>query len=320
MPASVYNDSEYLRVPQSRRESFQKQVLNGIALGKGNYLRLFPVWMDYRGHFGTILPQAQSLVNAAQLRGDLASAQLSEHQLEWIIGRNPFCQSTMYGEGYDFPPLYSPSSGDIVGALPVGIQTLEENDIPYWPVQTNWTYKEIWVHPVGRWIWLMRDLSGPALVEGQANTAVEFKEITNGQTIVAEPDPSTGQFRAMLPEGKYSLRCNGEEQVLTFLPNTTYRLDLRPERMFHFEIFKLSTGKGKVTIGIKAWGKGSHYFRIRADNLEINNSRQELILHPGQTGQLNWRCSISSLDTPWVAVVIPDDDQSQRKEITGAAW
>ena len=73
MPASIYNDSEYLHVPESRRESFRKQVLNGIPLGKGNYLRIFPVWMDYRGHFGTILPQAQSLSGAALLRGDLES-------------------------------------------------------------------------------------------------------------------------------------------------------------------------------------------------------------------------------------------------------
>jgi hypothetical protein len=319
MPASIYNDSEYLKVPESRRESFRKQVLNGIPLGKGNYLRLFPVWMDYRGHFGTILPQAQSLVNAAQLRGDLASAQLSELQLEWVIGRNPFSQSTMYGEGYDFPPLYTPSSGDIVGALPVGIQTLEDNDIPYWPVQANWTYKEIWVHPVARWIWLMRDLSGPALIQGQASTAVEFKELTSGQVIVVEPDQATGRFRAMLPEGKYSLLCNGDEQVLTFLPSTTYDLDLRPERIFHFEISKLTTGKGKVMIKIKAWGKGNHHFSIRADNLEINNTQKELNLKPGQTGELEWRVSINSQDTPWFAVVIPDDDISQRKEIMGAA-
>jgi hypothetical protein len=276
--------------------------------------------MDYRGHFGTILPQAQSLVNAAQLRGDLASAELSEHQLEWVIGRNPFSQSTMYGEGYDFPPLYTPSSGDIVGALPVGIQTLEDNDIPYWPVQANWTYKEIWVHPVARWIWLMRDLSGPALIQGQASTPVEFKELTSGQVIVVEPDQATGRFRAMLPEGKYSLRCNREEQVLTFLPSSTYHLDLRPERIFHFEISKLTTGKGKVMIKIKAWGKGNHHFSIRADNLEINNTQKELKLKPGQTGELEWRVSINSQDTPWFAVVIPDDDISQRKEIMGAAW
>ena len=103
-----------------RRESFRNQVLNGIPLGEGHYLRLFPVWMDYRGHFGTILPQAQALMNAAHLRGDLESAALAQRQVEWIIGRNPFSQSTMYGEGYDFPPLYAPFPGNIVGALPGG--------------------------------------------------------------------------------------------------------------------------------------------------------------------------------------------------------
>jgi hypothetical protein len=122
-PASIYNDSEYLHTPVSRRESFRQQVLRGIPLGKGNYLRLFPVWMDYRGNFGTLLPEAQALANAADLRGDLASAQLATQQLEWIIGKNPFAASTMWGEGYDFTPLYSPSSGEIVGSLPVGIQT-----------------------------------------------------------------------------------------------------------------------------------------------------------------------------------------------------
>jgi hypothetical protein len=79
--------------------------------------------MDYRGNFGTLLPEAQALANAADLRGDLASAQLATQQLEWIIGKNPFAASTMWGEGYDFTPLYSPSSGEIVGSLPVGIQT-----------------------------------------------------------------------------------------------------------------------------------------------------------------------------------------------------
>ncbi len=72
LPASIYNDSEYLKTPESRRESFRQQVLKGIPLGKGNYLRLFPVWMDYRGNFGTILPEAQALANAASLRGDLS--------------------------------------------------------------------------------------------------------------------------------------------------------------------------------------------------------------------------------------------------------
>ena len=160
MPSSIYRDDDYLQVPESRKESFRRQVLNGIPLGKGNYLRIFPVWMDYRGHFGTILPQAQALNYAARLRGDRECLSLSLKQMEWVMGMNPFSQSNMYGEGYDFPPLYTPSSGDIVGGLPVGIQTKGDTDVPYWPVQNNWTYKEIWIHPVSQWMGLMRDLNG----------------------------------------------------------------------------------------------------------------------------------------------------------------
>ena len=66
LPATIYADTEYRHVPESRQESFRQQVLTGIPLGKGHYLRLFPVWMDYRGHFGTILPQAQALVLHSQ--------------------------------------------------------------------------------------------------------------------------------------------------------------------------------------------------------------------------------------------------------------
>jgi hypothetical protein len=175
MPSSIYTDKDYLQVPETRRQSFRQQVQNGIPLGKGYYLRIFPVWMDYRGHFGTILPQAQSLTYAARLRGDSESANLAVHQLEWIAGRNPFSQSTMYGEGYDFPPLYTPSSGDIIGALPVGIQTRSESDIPYWPVQSTWTYKEVWIHPVSQWIGIVRDVNNLQFVLGKAESSIQFE-------------------------------------------------------------------------------------------------------------------------------------------------
>jgi hypothetical protein len=332
MPASIYNDTEYLKVPESRRESFKKQVLNGIPLGKGNYLRLFPVWMDYRGHFGTILPQAQSLVNAAHLRGDLASAQLSEHQLEWIIGRNPFSQSMMYGEGYDFVPLYTPSSGDMVGSLPVGIQTRDEEDAPYWPVQSTWTYKEIWVHPVSGWVWLLRDLSGPALVEGQASAPVTFKEISTGEETILQPDGS-GRFRAMLPEGRYEIAGGGQQQTRTFLPTGTYILDLRPERALGFEVLATTTAKGEVTIRLTAHGNGVHRFSLRTDNLADNPSRKknlatnpspmlskDLVIKPGQPAELEWRLHTTASDEAWTAVIIPDGDLSQHQELTGVTW
>ena len=320
MPASIYQADEYRSVPESRRESFRKQVLNGVPLGRGYYLRRFPVWMDYRGHFGTILPQAQALINAAHLRGDLESVTLAQHQAEWIIGRNPFSQSTMYGEGYDFTPLYAPFPGNVVGALPVGIQTRADTDVPYWPVQSTWTYKEVWVHPVARWIWLMRDLAGPALVEGRADAPVEFIATGSEPKTNIKAIPSNGHFRAMLPEGKYTARCRGQEQALSLLPAGTYHLDMRAGRALDFEVSKLSSDVANVRIRLSARGDGVHRFGIRTDNLSLSDEQKELILKQGNPGILEWSGRITSLDTPWVAVVIADDNPPLRKELIGAAW
>lgn len=83
-----HDDGE--KAPETRRESFRKQVLNGVPLGGGYYLRRLAVWMDYRGEFGTILPQTEALGRASHLRGNLESVELAQEQLEWVIGRNPF--------------------------------------------------------------------------------------------------------------------------------------------------------------------------------------------------------------------------------------
>jgi len=276
--------------------------------------------MDYRGNNGTVLSRTQALAKAAHLRGDLDLEQLAQRQLEWVIGRNPFSESTMWGEGYDFPPLYTPMSGDIVGGLPVGIQTRGESDVPYWPVQSTWTYKEIWQNPAARWMYLMRDLAGPALVEGQAEADVEFKESTSGQVVEEKPDSATGHFRVMLPEGKYTIRCKSEELTRTFLPGATYSLDLRVGRVLDFQVSRESSGSAGVTIKLAARGSGRHRFLMRSDNLTLNGDARELVLQPGSAGTLDWRGKITESNEPWVAVIVPDGDLAARREVTGAVW
>jgi len=63
----------------------------------------------------------------------------------------------MYGEGYLFAGQYSVTSGNLVGGLPVGIQTNLNRDEPYWPAENCYNWKEIWVHPSCRWLMLMTD-------------------------------------------------------------------------------------------------------------------------------------------------------------------
>ena len=124
----------------------------------------------------------------------------------------------------------------------------------------------------------------------------------------------------MLPEGKYAVRCLGEELTRTFLPGGSYNLDLRPGRALAWEISQVASGTGEVTIKVSVRGNGSHRFGIRADNLTLADSQKELVLQPGFAASLEWRGRIRSPDTPWVAVVVPDDDLSLRKEVMGALW
>jgi len=153
IPAGIYN------VKDGSEEDYSSQVQSGILLGGDYYLRLFPVWVQHRrGNFGTILSQAKALSTAARLLDDPQLLHLSVAQLEWIVGKNPFCQSTMYGEGHDFPPMFSVCSGDIVGALPVGIMTHLDKDVPYWPQSVMMNYKEVWVFPSARWLSILADV------------------------------------------------------------------------------------------------------------------------------------------------------------------
>ena len=256
LPAYVYKDSEYLDVPQqgalyqATREAFREQVLEGMPMGGGYYLKAFPVWFARRGNYGVLLSQTKALSTAARLRRDRAAADLAQKQLQWIVGRNPFVQSTMYGEGYDWAQQYSVSSGDIVGALPVGMQTRGAHDAPYWPSQNTYVYKEVWVHSTGRWLWVMQDLAGP-LVEPPAG--LDF-------SLSAEPGDTPA-------------------------------------------------------IRLTASGEGRHSFQLRTANLAVDSPRKELLLTPGKSGTLVWKGRKLSANAPWIAVVVPDGDIAQRKEL-----
>ena len=78
-------------------------------------------------------------------------------QLYWTVGKNPFGQSLIYGEGHNYPQLNSFSSGEITGEMPVGIRTLGNADIPYWPQTNNACYKEVWVTSAGKWLSLIAE-------------------------------------------------------------------------------------------------------------------------------------------------------------------
>jgi hypothetical protein len=168
LPAAIYEldntdySSIYHEGPRSSGapslEEYNAQVQNGIKLSDTHYLRRFPVAYQFRGFHAILQGKAKAAFILSRTFNDEELRDIATRQMEYIVGYNPFAMSTIYGDGYDYPQLYGAFSGDVVGAVPVGIETFENDDEPYMPMQNNCTYKEIWVHTTARMIWLIAEL------------------------------------------------------------------------------------------------------------------------------------------------------------------
>ena len=333
LPAAVYKESEARLIPEGKdwtplragdRDSYVQQVRRGVPLAGEYYLRRFPVWFDFRGNSSVLLSEAKALSAAAQLRGDVETEDLAQQQAQWLLGRNPFSASVMYGEGYDWTPLYSVRSGQMVGALPVGIETREYNDAPYWPTQICWTYKEVWTQPVGEWIWLMQDLHGAPVIEGTVDGSpgepIEFREEKTGRVIQVAVNAADGKFRTRLPQGRYTARHGAARTTVAALSGGIYHVELRADRAFDFKVTAETTAANEVTLHIHAEGAGAHTLEIRGSNLQLQEAvTQNIALRPGHDAELVSRGRIVATGTPWVIVVIPDGVLSAHREVTGIA-
>ena len=330
LPAGIYRTSEAKLLSDSAswrplatasRDLFEAEVQQGLPLGGDAYLRRYPVWFQFRGNSSVLLSQAKALSVAAQLRGDLADEDLAQQQAEWLIGRNPFSASIMYGEGYDWTPLYSIRSGQMVGALPVGIETKGASDVPYWPHQICWTYKEVWSQPAGEWIWLMSDLHGPAVVRGLTDPgSLGIVRLVNesSRAVVTTQVAADGSFRTVVPEGRYRIEHGTAQTSLTVLAGGAYTVDLRRDHAVAFAASSERMDGENIAVRVKVQGAGQHTFTIRTDNLALADpAAVQIDLGAHGSRELTWHAHIEDTSTPWVAVVLRDGSLAAHAELSG---
>ncbi|MGH2647303.1 MAG: glycoside hydrolase family 9 protein [Ginsengibacter sp.] len=149
----IYHEGAAVGMPSM--EEYNAEVKNGIHLGGNFYLRRFPVAYQFRGFHSVLMEKAKVAFVLADVLHDSTLRNIGTRQLEYIVGYNPFAMSTIYGDGHNYPPLYGAYAGDVVGAVPVGIETFGNDDAPYMPMAVNATYKEIWTNSTGNVIWLL---------------------------------------------------------------------------------------------------------------------------------------------------------------------
>jgi hypothetical protein len=169
LPSGVYHKDEardedsferqHHGIGEGAAEDYAAQLKAGIPLDGEHYLRIFPVWFSFRGNGAVHLSTGKAAAICGKILGDGALLDIAREQLYWVVGKNPFCQSLMYGEGHNYPEQAAFLPGTMTGQLPVGIQTRYNEDIPYWPQSNNATYKEVWLTLAGKWFSLVAELS-----------------------------------------------------------------------------------------------------------------------------------------------------------------
>lgn len=140
------------------RENYREQLLTGEKINEDYCIRQFPVWFSFRGNSAILLSCGKAAAICGKELKDKELMEIARDQIYWMCGKNPFSQSLIYGVGNNFAQQYAAHCGETVGEMPVGVQTKENEDVPYWPMANNATYKEIWMTTAGHYLRLMADL------------------------------------------------------------------------------------------------------------------------------------------------------------------
>ena len=168
VPSGIWQAEEYadsagfhslhIFAPRNVQQLFDRQLQCGWKIDNTHYLRRFPMSFGiFNGNEAIILSTGKGAALCGHYLNDETLCQIGLEQLYWTVGKNPFCQSIIYGEGMHYPSMDSFSSGEITGEIPVGIRSFGNDDVPYWPQTNNACYKEVWMTSAGKFLSLIAE-------------------------------------------------------------------------------------------------------------------------------------------------------------------
>ena len=168
IPSGVYAADEYLDTdnffalhlfpPSDATERYTRQLSLGVQVDSTHYIKRFPVWFNiFNGNNAILLSLGKSAALCGRFLEDPALLDIAREQLYWMLGKNPFGESMIYGEGWNYPDMDNFSSGLRTGMMPVGIRTWGDTDEPAWPQVNNACYKEVWVTVAGKYLSLVSE-------------------------------------------------------------------------------------------------------------------------------------------------------------------
>lgn len=315
LPEKVFAHQIWVGPEQKYIDDYKTMVQNGFPLGKGFWLRVYPVWYTFRGNYTCLLSDNKAMLASAKYRNDYDLYTQTQHNYEWIIGKNPMAQSTMVGEGYDFVQHYTVQPGQTTGSITVGMQSHFLEDEPYWPQVNTATYKEVWVSSVTRWVWDMADSLLPATVSGYLrvapNAVLTFQNKKYGKTYTAFPHPRTGYYSITLPAGEYLMRYDDMEKSITVVSGKQYTID---GALFDVQASAAVSGK-KVTVTVDIKAETDMPIKVMTDNITGMEHNFVVPVANGK-GRIAFEGELIDEAKPFVALIVPNNDLAERVEVS----
>ncbi len=307
MPIGKLQNGDRSFTQEESHAYYKKLVQQGAPLGNGYYVRTYPVWFSYRGNYNVMLSEAVAMTASSTYRSDCALQNAALDSYRFIVGQNPFGQSTMVGEGYDFVQHYAVQPGQSAGSLTVGMQSFEEKDAPFWPQVDTATYKEVWICSATKWIHGMADTFPAAVVNGCIKAdAVTFTH-NLGKVYTAKPHALSGYYEIELPTGIYTMTANGKSRKLAVVTGRTYTIN---------EIYDLSVASAVEgdTLTLTITSDTAKDLLIRVSGAE--GLPAEAAVEAGKA--LTLTAKITDPARPYVGIVMPKDNRDDRYEFADA--
>lgn len=167
VPSGVYDINEWkdsvnfykwqVGIFKGAGPDYIKMLHNGFKLDENHYLKIFPVWYSFRGNITVQLSTGKAAALCGKFLKDPELINIAQQQLYWVVGKNPFGQSMIWGEGSNYPELYVALPGETVGGIPVGMKSRGDEDKPYFPQFNTATFKEVWTSSAARWMSLIAE-------------------------------------------------------------------------------------------------------------------------------------------------------------------
>ncbi len=127
---------------------------------------------------------------------------------------------------------------------------------------------------------------------------------------------ASGEFAAQLPTGDYEIRASSSSWRMAMVSGGNYNLSLDAEEPIVLEVKQVGQDREGNRIGLQATvaGEGGHDIQLRCFNGQADRERVRVELAKGKPETLQWEVTIDETQSPWVAVIVPDNRLEWKRE------